>query len=168
MIGLRPYKPCDAERIVSWTGDEISFRKWSADRYENYPINADDINRYYSRYDYEDNFFPMTAFDENGIVGHMIIRFTDSKKSVARFGFIIVDSKKRGMGYGKQMLELAVKYTFEILKANKITLGVFDNNPSACGCYKAVGFKEIEDGKKVSYRILNEDWLCTELEILQN
>ena len=28
MLRLRPYKKCDAKRIVSWIKDEISFRKW--------------------------------------------------------------------------------------------------------------------------------------------
>ena len=40
----------------------------------------------------------MTAFDENGVVGHLIMRFIDEEKSILRFGFIIVDNKKRGMG----------------------------------------------------------------------
>ena len=36
MLRLRPYKKCDAKYIVSWIKDEISFRKWCADRYESY------------------------------------------------------------------------------------------------------------------------------------
>lgn len=34
---------------------------------------------------------------------------------------------KRGMGYGKEMLKLSLKYAFEILKVKKVTLGVFWN-----------------------------------------
>lgn len=48
-----------------------------------------------------------------------------------RLGFVIVDDTKRGKGYGKEMLSLAVKYAFEIFKAEKLTIGVFANNPSA-------------------------------------
>lgn len=44
--------------------------------------------------DESDSFFPMTAFDESGIVGHLIMRFTDENKNELRFGFIIVDDKK--------------------------------------------------------------------------
>ena len=45
MLRLRPYKPCDGETIVKWaTTDEITFRKWSADRYDSFPILADDVN----------------------------------------------------------------------------------------------------------------------------
>ena len=44
MLKLRPYKKCDAKYIVSWTKDEVAFRKWCADRYDKYPIRAEDIN----------------------------------------------------------------------------------------------------------------------------
>ena len=131
MMRLRPYKACDAAAIVPWIGDEVSFRKWCADRYDHYPITADDMNRHYDAFDESDSFYQMTAFDETGVVGHLIMRFVDEEKSVLRFGFIIVDAQKRGKGYGKQMLSLAVRYAFDILKADKITLGVFENNRPA-------------------------------------
>ena len=50
---------------------------------------------------------------------------TDEEKKTLRFGFVIVNDTKRGMGYGKEMLKLAIKYDFDILKVEKITLGVF-------------------------------------------
>lgn len=55
------------------------------------------------------------------------MRFIDEDKSILRFGFVIVDDIKRGQGYGKEMLQLALKYAFEVLKVNKVTLGVFEN-----------------------------------------
>ena len=128
MLRLRPYKKCDAKVIASWIKDEVSFRKWSADRYEKYPVRDVDINNHYEAAAFSDSFFPMTAFDETGVVGHLIMRFTDQEKRVLRFGFIIVDDSKRGMGYGKEMLKLSLQYAFEILKADKVTLGVFENN----------------------------------------
>ena len=165
MLRLRPYKPCDAKTIVSWIGDEVSFRKWCADRFDHYPITADDLNRHYDAFADSDSFYQMTAFDETGVVGHMIMRFIDKEKRVLRFGFVIVDDKKRGMGYGKRMLELAVKYAFEILKVDKITLGVFENNEAAHMCYKAVGFQETPTGEARFCRFFGEDWKCIELEM---
>ena len=88
MLRLRPYKACDAHSIVSWTGDERAFRQWSADRFDRFPITGEDLDRYYRFFDGSDSFFEMTAFDETGPAGHMIMRFTDEKKSVIRFGFI--------------------------------------------------------------------------------
>ena len=167
MLRLRPYKKCDAKYIVSWVKDEVSLRKWSSDRYETFPIMADDMNKKYVDNNgdcaEEDNFYPMTAFDESGVVGHLIMRFTDEEKRVLRFGFVIVDDTKRGKGYGKEMLQLAIKYAFEILKVEKITLGVFENNPAAYACYKSVGFREIEMEKPWYYRGLGEAWKVIEM-----
>lgn len=163
MLRLRPYKACDAETIVSWIKDERTFRKWSADRYEHYPITADDMNAHYDANAFSDGFFEMTAFDENGVAGHLIMRFTDAEQKTLRFGFVIVDDTIRGKGYGKQMLKLAVKYAFEILMVEKITIGVFENNEPAYHCYMSVGFQDT--GRTESYPILGEEWKCRELEM---
>ncbi|MBD5462174.1 MAG: GNAT family N-acetyltransferase [Lachnospiraceae bacterium] len=168
-LRLRPYKTCDAKTIVTWIHDEISLRKWSADRYEAFPVTEEDMNKKYMECNGDcskrDDFYPMTAFDESGVVGHLIMRFTDEEKQVLRFGFVIVDDAKRGKGYGKQMLLLAIKYAFDILKAAKVTLGVFENNEAAYYCYKAAGFKEIALEKEEYYSILGQKWKCIEMEI---
>lgn len=163
MLRLRPYKACDAETIVSWIKDERTFRKWSADRYEHYPITADDMNAQYDANAFSDGFFEMTAFDETGVVGHMIMRFTDTEQKTLRFGFVIVDDTIRGKGYGKQMLKLAIKYAFEILMVEKITIGVFENNEPAYHCYMSVGFRDT--GRTESYPVMGEEWKCRELEM---
>ena len=168
-LKLRPYKQADAETIVSWIKDERALRKWSSDRYGAYPITAEDMNYKYldcnGDCEEPDNFYPLTLVDESGPVGHLILRYTDEAKSVIRFGFVIVDDSKRGRGYGKKMLEMAIRYAFDMLKAEKITLGVFENNPSAYFCYKAAGFREIPMEKEFIFEILGEQWKCIELEV---
>lgn len=168
-LKLRPYKPKDAEAIVSWIKDERALRKWSADRYGAYPIAAEDINYKYLECNGDceeaDNFYPMTAVDENGPVGHLILRYTNAEKTTIRLGFIIVDDSKRGRGYGKRMIQMAIRYAFDMLKAEKVTLGVFDNNPSAYYCYKAAGLREIPMEQELVFEILGEKWKCIELEI---
>lgn len=161
MLRLRPYKPRDAEKIVKWCKDEYAFRQWSADKYAKFPIAAEDMNRLYDGLD----IWGFTAFDETGIVGHLTMRFPNGSFNEARFGFVIVDSEKRGMGYGKEMLSLAIKYAFEFVKVGKISLGVFENNFAALQCYKSVGFKVVETDKIESYKCLGEIWNCVEMEI---
>ena len=165
---LRPYKSEDADKIISWIKDEKALRKWSSDRYGAYPITANDINYKYLKCNGDceepDNFYPMTAVDANGPVGHLILRYTNKEKTIIRLGFIIVDDSKRGMGYGKKMIQMAMQYAFDMLKAEKLTLGVFDNTPSAYYCYKAAGFNDIPLNEDVFYEILGEKWKCLELE----
>ena len=169
MLRLRTYKACDAETIVSWCKDEETFRRWTSDRYDHFPITAEDINQKYIDCNGDcseaDNFYPLTAFDESGAVGSLILRYTDEKKSVLRIGFVIVDDSKRGSGYGKEMILLAVKYAFDIFKAEKVTLGVFENNMPAYHCYKAAGFKETDTDKEVFCKCCGETWRIIELEI---
>ena len=164
MLRVRPYKPSDAASIVSWIKDETAFRKWSADRFDKYPIIAEDLNAHYVQCN--DDFFTFTAFDETGVVGHFILRFPDEKKQEGRLGFVIVDDTKRGKGYGKEMLTLALEFAFRILKVEKVTLGVFENNMAAYHCYKSVGFEDAEGSW--SCHVMNEDWKCRELVIMAN
>ena len=169
-LKLRHYKPCDANSIISWIKDEDALRKWSSDRFGDYPITSEDINNKYINNNGDciepDNFYPLTAFDDDGVVGHLILRYTDEAKKVIRFGFVIVDDTKRGKGYGKQMLTLAIKYAFDIFGAEKITLGVFDNNQPAYFCYKAVGF--VETGEEEFCQLFGKQWRIVEMEINKN
>lgn len=166
-LRLRQYKPCDADKIVSWIKDEDTFHKWSLDKFGDFPITGKTINSKYIENNGDcienDNFYPVTAFDESGAVGHLILRYIDEEKRVIRFGFVIVDASKRGKGYGKQMLTLAIKYAFDIFGAKKITLGVLDNNKPAYYCYKAAGFKE--NGEEMFYELSGESRRIVEMEI---
>ncbi len=165
MLRLRPYKPCDSEEIVKWLKDEDVFYKWSAGRFGSYPLTPEKLNEKYINNNGDcpdkDNFYPFTAFDDTSAVGSIIMRYPTEDKKLIRFGFIIVDSEKRGNGYGKEMLKLALKYAFEILMAEKVTLGVFENNAPAHYCYKSAGFKDV--GEEM-YTVNGKKWKCIEME----
>lgn len=106
-----------------------------------------------------DNFYPWIAFDdENGVVGHFIMRYIHSDNKILRLGWVIVDDALRGKGYGKQMLNTGLKYAFDILGVDKVTIGVFENNDSARKCYEAVGFVESEI-------VAGKPWNIIEMEI---
>ena len=166
-IKLRPYKAIDANVIAGWIKDERALRMWSSDRFGEYPITAKDINYKYLECNGDciepDNFYPLVATENGKPTGHLIMRYTD--EDTIRFGFVIVDDSIRNQGYGKRMLKLAIEYAFSILGAKRITLGVFDNNPGAYYCYKAVGFEEIETGKDISFEMFGETWKIIEMDM---
>lgn len=109
-----------------------------------------------------DNMHPLTAVDEGNIIGHILLRYPTDDRTLVRFGFVIVDDTKRGKGYGKQMLRLAIKYAQRELCARHITLGVFCENRSALECYKSVGFRITGEA---SYTIDGEEWKGYEMEM---
>ncbi len=158
MLRLRQYKETDASTILSWCKDEIGFYKWTAGVMGNYPISE-------KEFEFVSSLMAFTAFDENGIVGFFTLRNPGEVLDELRFGFVIVDPEKRGKGYGKEMLQLGLNFVFDIYKAKKASLGVFENNRSAYYCYKAVGFEDITSDEVETYHVLNEDWNCIELMI---
>ena len=58
-------------------------------------------------------------------------------------------SKRRltGQKCSDEMLMLALEYCFRIMRADKVTIGVFEKNAAAYGCYRSVGFHESTDRK---------------------
>lgn len=165
MLHMRPYQPEDAEHILSWIKNEYAFRQWSADRYERYPAMPEDMNRLYAG---AKDFFPMTAYDESGVVGHMTMRFPTQEKNELRFGFVIVDDTKRGCGYGKDMLNMALFYAFCVARVDRVSLAVFENNQAAYGCYSSAGFREVETEETEAYHVMGETWNCREMKLEQD
>lgn len=160
---LRPYKRCDADAIASWVSYKDIFMLWGGDRFGDFPVNADIIHEKYCLNNGDcvepDNFYPWVAIDDdNRVVGHFIMRYTGGDMKQLRFGWVVVDGAIRGKGYGKQMLTLGLKYAFEILGVDRVTIGVFENNDSAHWCYRAVGFVDTEV-------VPSEPWNVVEMEI---
>lgn len=153
MIRLRPYKSCDAEEIISWIKDDATYMQWSGGRFGPFPITPDNINSKYRNNggcSESDNFYPFTAFNENGLVGHLIMRYLNGDNKILRLGWVIVNDAKRGQGFGKQIIKLALKFAFEILKVKEVSIRVHEDNLQAYHCYKTVGFSE-DDAANVEY-----------------
>ncbi|MBQ6702102.1 MAG: GNAT family N-acetyltransferase [Clostridia bacterium] len=156
MLTLRPYKKEDAKTVLSWIKDERAFRLWCADRFDDFPLSEEKLNEIYSDNDYSG----MIALDGNEVIGHFFIQ--DLKHDSYKFGLIIVDSTKRGKGYGKKMLLTALDYAKNTLKAKRVVLAAFDTNPAAYCCYRGLGFKNT--GKTTEYTFFNEKHSYIELE----
>ncbi len=159
---LRKYRETDAIEILKWTTNEKEFRLWSADRYNKYPITPDDINNNYNECMKASDFYPVTLVDGEKIVGHLILRKPNPEENKIRLGFIIVDNTMRKKGYGKLLINEAINYAKNELKAVEINLGVFANNENAYRCYKSVGFVEVGKEKDV-LKFENETWECIEM-----
>ena len=138
---LRNFKKEDAPIILGWIKNKTDLRKWSADRYRDYPATPDEMAQLYA----PDNMTPLTAEDENGnIIAHIAIRIPDiANHKAVKLGFIIVDDSLRGKGYGKELIRKTIDYARKNLNATSISLGVFKNNPPALHCYESVGFRKI-------------------------
>ncbi len=164
MMKLRDFKKKDAPIIASWIRSEEELYKWSADRFNKYPLSGDDINENYAPQLETGRFFPLTAVDDNEeVIGHFIIRYPrENDDSFVRFGFVILNPDLRGKGLGKEMLMSGIQYVKGHLSASRIDLGVFENNEKAMRCYESVGFKEY--GRRDCVMPIGT-WNCIDLEL---
>ena len=161
---LRDFKKEDAQIIAGWLQSEEELYKWSADRFNKYPLSGEDIEENYAPQLETGRFIPLTAVNDNGdTIGHFIIRYPrENDDNSVRFGFIIVSPDFRGKGYGKELLRLGIEYVKENLDATRIELGVFENKESASHCYEAVGFTAYAQ-RKCEMSI--GTWNCTDMEL---
>ena len=161
---LRAYEKKDSGIICKWLRTEEELYKWSADRFNKFPLLENDIDDNYAPQIKTGRFIPLTAVDEdNNAAGHFIIRYPfEDNDTTVRFGFVIIEPSLRGKGYGKEMLLLGIRYVKENLTAKRIDLGVFLSNDSAMNCYKAIGFKEYNRRKcEMAIGI----WDCVDMEL---
>ena len=158
---IRTFKKEDAPIILGWIKNKTDLRKWSADRYRDYPATPDEMTQLYA----PDNMTPLTAEDENGnVIAHIAIRIPDiANHKAVKLGFIIVDDSLRGKGYGKELIRQTIDYARKNLNATSISLGVFKNNPPALHCYESVGFRKI--GLE-TYNIDGDTWEVIEMNLL--
>ncbi|MBE6813402.1 MAG: GNAT family N-acetyltransferase [Ruminococcaceae bacterium] len=157
-LRLRPYNEKDAETILSWNKDERAFYKWSAGVMGEYPITKE-------QFGFVNNLMAFTAIDDDEVIGFFTMRRPTASFDELRFGFVIVNPEMRGKGYGKGMLQLGLKFAKDIFGAQKVSLGVFENNESAYYCYKSVGFKNVILENTEIYNILGETWKCMEMDM---
>ncbi len=156
MLRLRPYQEADAKTILSWPMEEKAFYRWTAGILGEYPLTAE-------RFAQTRTLMRFTLLDESEVAGFFTLRHPGDSMGEVRFGFVIIDPRKRGRGYGKEMLRLGLKFAFEIYGAKKAALGVFENNPAAYACYKAAGFRDILGAERETYRVMGEEWPCREM-----
>ena len=158
MLRLRPYKKEDADTIISWSQDERGFYQWSAGVMGDYPITQ-------KEFEFVDSLMAFTAFEEEKKIGFFTLRNPGDNMYELRIGFVILNPEERGQGKGKEMLKLALKYAFEIYGADRVSLGVFENNKPAYYCYKAVGFEDAILDETETYQVHYEEWKCIEMAI---
>ncbi len=162
MMKLRPYKHEDAKHVVRWIKDEKAYYLWCAGLFGEYPLTEKKINDYYDALQNNPTYWGMTAEDEQGVMGHISVRFVDEKKKVVRLGFVLVDDDRRGRGLGKELVSMGIAYARQFLEASQVTLGVFEQNTLAKRCYESLGFVQNEE-QVVKFEVKEEEWDCLEM-----
>ena len=146
---IRPYIPGkDYEYLSKWIDDERTHSFWCANRFP-YPITPESFHDFLEKISIEWTDSAYVATEYNGQVVGFFCYSVNTQNNIGFLKFVIIDKTKRGNGYGKEMLKLAVQYAFQITGATAVQLNVFNENIAAKQCYEKVGFVERHIDKDV-------------------
>ena len=161
---IRPYiESRDYRYLEKWIGDSRIHALWCANLFP-YPLMREQLRNVLKKNAEEREECAYIATEDDGEPVGFFCYSVNTESNAGFLKFIIINSEKRGMGYGQRMLKLALRYAFEITGANMVHLNVFKENKSAHRCYEKVGFYEKHVEESVfSYQ--NEKWSRCSMEI---
>ena len=138
---IRPYQNKDFDIISQWITDERSHALWCANLMP-YPLEKNSFDALLQEAEERFGDSPFVATTNDGQVVGFFCFSVNLHTNEGMLKFVVIDNTMRNKGYGCEMLKLAIKYAFEIAKADAVHLNVFPENPSAKKCYEKAGFKE--------------------------
>lgn len=138
---IRPYQNKDFDIISQWITDERSHALLCANLMP-YPLEKNSFDALLQEAEERFGDSPFVATTNDGQVVGFFCFSVNLHTNEGMLKFVVIDNTMRNKGYGCEMLKLAIKYAFEIAKADAVHLNVFPENPGAKKCYEKVGFKE--------------------------
>lgn len=157
-----PYQDREEPLVTSWIESEKQFYQWSSGVLGAWPLTAGRLNAFYREWKDKHKYMVFCACDDEMTpVGQMIMRYPGEDRRHLRFGFILIDPSRRGQGLGREMLNMAISYAKDFLKAETICLGVYTNNPGAHRLYETLGFRDTGETEQAEH--MGEVWESTEM-----
>ena len=154
---LRPFiLSRDFDEIKNWISDERTHAMWCANLIK-YPIEKENFDNVMLEAAAKFGDSPYVATTDDGKVVGFFCYSVNLSTNEGMFKFIMINPLQRGKGLGKEMLQLAIEYAFNITKVDIVQLNVFHENTRAQKCYESVGFivRKIDTGV---FRFKDESW----------
>lgn len=140
LVNLRPATRDDLPVIISWIPDAVECRRWAGPEVK-FPLTPASLSQ-------DIIFSPDNSYclEANGhLVGFgQLIPKSEQRLHAAR---IIVAPPERGRGFGRKLGQSLIDRAAE-LKYPRISLNVYQDNPTAIRLYQSLGFKALERPKK--------------------
>lgn len=142
IMRLRPYIECkDFHEIKNWITEERMHAMWCANLFK-FPLEKDNFEKVLQEAAERFGDSPFVATSDEGELIGFFCYSANMENNEGMLKFVMNNPEYRGKGYGKEMIQLAVKYAFEITNVQTVQLNVFPENTRAKKCYESVGFVE--------------------------
>jgi RimJ/RimL family protein N-acetyltransferase len=139
-VYLRPLESEDAASLQPWVNDEEVARTVAFHR----PLTLADERAFVERTRSADHEIVLAIALQRGdrMIGDVGLHAIHSKDRSAVLGIMIGDKKEWGKGYGTEATALMVRYAFETMNLNRVSLHVFEFNVRGIRAYEKVGFRQ--------------------------
>lgn len=142
-VKLRTTEERDLRRIWGWT-NEPALRDRLRTEFMPFHAYVDNWHRWLA----DEDTHPLSVDLPTGeLVGFMLIRCTDEDGKVATVEFIVIRPDCRYQGYGTEVMQQAIDWTFEQLGADAFELQVGVDNYAAFLCFERCGLEYIDQGR---------------------
>lgn len=141
MLRLAAPDASDHAVVRRWSDDAEFLRRLQLNYVR--PFSIDEIPQTYLGGSSGSNFlhFRLRTLADDRLVGYVVLYDIYWNLQVANVGIAIGDPADRGRGYGRDGMELLLRYAFHELNLHRIALTVLARNTSAKQLYERVGFQ---------------------------
>lgn len=137
-IRLRALEHDDLPHFVRWINDPET-RRFMVLRY---PLSMTEEEKWWQGFLQRENDHIFAIEAEDGTyIGNVGLHDIEPENRRAELGIIIGDKAHWGQGYGTDAVSALLRWAFEYLNLNRISLRVYDYNERAIGCYQKCGFR---------------------------
>ena len=172
MVRLEYFSKEDFKKLIEWMNSEHLLTNWAGSLFR-YPLTDESLDWYIE--DTNDprssDAFVYKAVDTKSgkTVGHISLGSISEKNRAARISRVLVgNTAERGKGYCTGMINAILKIGFEEFNLHRISLGVYDFNKAAIGCYEKCGFVKEGLMRDVLRYEDNTYWSLIEMSILED
>jgi RimJ/RimL family protein N-acetyltransferase len=132
----------DADTVQQWSTDATLLR-----RLQFMPVRPFDANEAHTSYmggghGPHHTHFRLRTLADNRLVGYVVLYDIYWNLQTANVGIAIGSAHDRGQGYGRDGLQLILRYAFNELNLHRVGLTVLARNTAARALYRSVGFSE--------------------------
>lgn len=166
LIELQKFNEGDYSQLIAEVPDARFLLQWAGPRYI-YPLDTAQLNETLAKSLGEKpsfQVFKAVQLDISASVGHIQLMDIDYNASNCILGRVMIFQNYRGNGFGKAMVQEAVKIAFLDLNLEEIILGVFDFNQPAINIYQSIGFSEFQF-KKGARQFKDESWNVVRMKL---
>ena len=168
-LRLVPFHQRDFDTLIGWIRSARELLEWAGPVFT-YPLDAAQLERHCRRRRGSADRRLYTVLDGStqAAIGHVELCDIHSTHRSARLCRVLIGPRdQRRRGWGALAVRAALAIAFDELRLHRVSLGVFDFNAAAIGCYAKVGFRR-EGLLRDARRFEDEYWSLLAMSILED